>query len=536
MFVDPAPRPAPWSSRWSHLARAAGIAPDQRILLALSGGADSVLLLHLLDAAEPAALVRAVHVDHGLRGEEGHADARFCANLCRALGVPFTARAARGLRSTGPSPEARAREERYRLLIEEALRTGHTTLVTGHHSDDALETLILRWVRGTELSGLRGPREELWIDAGAFGGSTTERSDARSRPRVRIVRPLLPLRREEVRRILADRGLTWREDSSNDDRRFTRTRLRHDFLPALEELCGRGGIENLRSFGRAVEHLERQLAGATAHLAWTPAPYAAATRPAARAELGGVLARAELMRLAVPLLRRALWRLVTEGSGHAPGRALLERLVDDVRTGRCTRHALPGRWTLLIRSDQLHLIPPPLEAGATGSGAADAQPFLPFPSRADGSPDDLRPRPALELSVPGIVTLPDGRRVSAELRPAAPGDPVPHGEREVELDAVGLPPRLRVHWPARGDRFHGLGAPGSKPLSRYLADRGVPREERTRVPLVVAEDEIVWVAGLGCGERHRVRPGTTRRLRLSLLPPPHGPGPVRAPARSAAGA
>src|SRR6185436_12696368 len=77
-----------WSQRWPGLARACGIGTGEKLLLALSGGADSVLLLHWLAAARPAVPVRAVHVDHGLRGAESAADARFCANLCHALGVP----------------------------------------------------------------------------------------------------------------------------------------------------------------------------------------------------------------------------------------------------------------------------------------------------------------------------------------------------------------------------------------------------------------------------------------------------------------
>jgi tRNA(Ile)-lysidine synthase len=502
VFSSPSSAAHSWPSRWGRLARAAGIERGERLLLALSGGADSVLLLHLLADAAPAPPLRAVHVDHGLRGEAARADARFCANLCRALGVPFTLRTL-ALDPEQPSLEARAREERYRVLLEEATRTGHRTVLTGHHADDALETLLWRWVRGTGLPGLRGPRSEL-IPRTGLGADPLD--DA-----LRVVRPLLPLRREEVRRLLSDRGLRWREDGSNADPRFTRTRVRHGFLPFLEGLLPDGeAVENLRAFGRAVESLEERLAGATARLAWAPAPYAAASRGPEQSELGGVLPRRDLMQLASPLRRRALWRLLTEGTGQAPGRSLLEAVLADLAHGTCTRHSLPDGWTLLMRSDELHLLPP-RPAVATERAQAH-QGTLPFPS---GSPDEP-PRADVVLAVPGIVTLSDGRRISAErLRPGAPtssfGSTV-----EVELDALAIPHALRVRWPLAGDRFHPLGAPGSKPLRRFLADRGVPREERGSVPVVLADDEIVWVAGVEPAERHRLSPRTRERLRLTL--------------------
>jgi len=519
------PSPRPWSTRWHQLARAAGIAPEERLLLALSGGADSVLLLHLVAHSVPRPALRACHVDHGLRGAESRADADFCENLCRSLDVPF-GRVEVELDPNEPSLEARARRARYGALLAEAERSGHPTILTGHHSDDALETVLLRWVRGTGLPGLRGARRELVPGAALHGGSAPSSA-------VRVVRPLLPLRREEVRRLLADRGLAWREDSSNQDPRFTRNRVRNEFLPFLERTLGAEGIENLRSFGQAVEALEEKLAGATAHLAWRTPSYASASRGPAEAGLGGVLLRSELMQLATPLRRRALWRLLTEGTGVAPGRALLAAVLQDLATGRCTRRSLCAGWSLVLRSSELQLVPTPKsarEASTAPSGRQEA--CLPFPlgGPLEGgeaprarSPRDLGFRETLDLAVPGILSLPDGRRISAERVRMPARIPTPETALEVELDAVGLPGRLRVRWAESGDRFHALGAPGSKSLRRFLADRGVPREERGSVPIVMAGDEIVWVAGVEPAERHRVRPETYERLRLTL----HADAPVR---------
>jgi tRNA(Ile)-lysidine synthase len=335
---------------------------------------------------------------------------------------------------------------------------------------------------------------------------------------VSVVRPLLAMRREEVRRLLTSRGIAWREDSSNRDPRFTRTRIRHGLLPLLERVVGREGIENLHAFGQAIERLEGELAAATAHLGWSPPPYRHASRGPLDPTLGGVLARAELMRVASSVRRRALCRLVKEGTGRAPGPRLLDRLARDVGAGRCTRHALPGGWTLLLRPRELHLLPPAAQRALDpGERRGVLQPWLPFPESPEPASARERAEGASQvLAVPGQVRLSDGRRIAAELVHAAPEAPVRGGPLEVELDAEGLPASLSVRWPRPGDRVRGLGAPGSKRLTRFLADRGIPREERRFVPLVSAGGEILWVTGVGPTEARRVGPETRHRLRLSL--------------------
>jgi tRNA(Ile)-lysidine synthase len=513
-------------------------------LLALSGGADSVLLLHLCAAALPRPDVLAVHVDHNLRGPESRGDARFCENLCRALGIPFRAVAIE-LDPEAASLEARAREARYRALIDEALKSGRRTILTGHHSDDQVETLLWRWIRGTHLPGLAGLKARVEIDPyRAFGGSRASGAsqasgeslaasespafgaselqqenvaEGSSLARVFLVRPLISMRRAEVRRLLSDRGLAWRDDAHNVDPRFTRARVRHGLLPTLRRLGGEEAVENLRAFGRAVEALEVELAGATAHVAWTPAPWAAASRGAGEAALGGVVPRQLLMRLAPTLRRRVLWRLFLEGTGRAPSKSLLQAILADLAVGRCTRHTLPGGWMALLRSRELSLLPPRSTPREASARSAPAQLELPFPNAGP-----LRAEPGLELPLPGIASLSDGRRISAELlqRPAGGSPPPPTSPLEVELDADRLPLPLCVRHPRRGDRFHPLGGPGSRPLRRFLADRGIPREERDRILVVEAGDAIAWVAGLCPAESARVRPTTRTRVRLTL----HAPG------------
>ncbi len=487
-----------WQDRWARLAAAVGLAPGEPVVVALSGGADSVFLAQLVARARPRPRALCVHVEHGLRGAQSEGDAEFCARLCQRLELPFVRRRAllEGEPGQGPDLEARLRRARYAALLEEAERARIDVLLTGHHADDALETLLLRWLRGTHLVGLAGLR------------AASERRDGRGRT-LRVLRPLIGMRREEVRALLRRAGLRWREDSSNRDPRFARNRVRNLLLPELRASAGPELERGLFAFARAVERLEDAFAERTAPLAWRPFEHAAAARDASRAHLGGSLPRGELRELAPPLARRALWRLLVEGTGRGPSREHLERILADLERGRCRRHSLPGGWILALRGAELALMPPPPRRAPTRG-----EPLLPF-----AEAQALCAGPAWErrLEVPGEVRLDDGRVLAARLVESPAGRPPPRDPLEVELSARGLEGPLLVRAPRPGDRFRGLGAPGSRPLARVLADAGVPREERAAVPLVLAGDEILWIAGLRPCEARRVRASDTRRLALTLL-------------------
>ncbi len=481
-------------ARWPRLARRVSIEPDARLVVSLSGGADSVLLLALAAGAARKGRVTAVHVAHGLRGEESRGDADFCARLCMALGVPLV-RAAAPIDPDAPGVEAAARRARYASLGTAARASGARVVATGHHADDALETLLMRWMRGTELSGLAGLKARGPLPSGA-----PEDAD------LVVVRPLIDWRREEVRALLRAIDLPWREDSSNADARFTRNRVRGDLLPLLQEHCGDDGVANLFAFAATVEEFEGRLAERTAPLAWDPPAYAAARRGAHDAHLGGSLARGALLRLPPTLRRRALWRLLTEGAGRAPSPTALDGVLADLGAGRCRAHDLGGGWRLQLRSDRLHLTPP---AARLASPFDDAAHQLRFPYGAGVA--EARP-----LSVPGALRLADGRAITAERVELSPGAPVPRALTAVELDEAELDGPLFVRFARDGDRFHPLGAPGARPLGRFLRDVGIPREERARVPLVFAGDRLVWVAGVRPSDAARVTARTRTRVRLEL--------------------
>jgi tRNA(Ile)-lysidine synthase len=183
--------------------------PNEKLLVGVSGGADSVALLD--------ALVRGgwqphvCHLNHQLRGAESDADAEFVRELARNYGLPCTIES----RKVAAGEDA-ARQARHEFFASVAARTALPTLALAHTADDQVETFLMRLIRGAGIDGLTGMLPERRIGS------------------LRVLRPMLSVWREEVLKYLDARGLKWREDASNRDLKFLRNRIRHELLPLLE--------------------------------------------------------------------------------------------------------------------------------------------------------------------------------------------------------------------------------------------------------------------------------------------------------------
>ncbi|HEU0265427.1 MAG TPA: tRNA lysidine(34) synthetase TilS, partial [Geobacterales bacterium] len=189
--------------------------PNETVVVAVSGGVDSVFLLHLLQQLQgiPLRLIVA-HLNHQLRGKESDGDAVFVADLARNQGLPFELAVedvAQIARLEKLSLEDAGRRVRYAFLNEVADRFGARVIALGHHADDQAETFLMRLLRGAGSSGL--------------GGMMISSRDGR------YVRPLLSVTREQIVTAARKAGLLWREDASNADVTYLRNRLRHELLP-----------------------------------------------------------------------------------------------------------------------------------------------------------------------------------------------------------------------------------------------------------------------------------------------------------------
>lgn len=183
------------------------------LLVALSGGRDSVALLHLLRDPSLELQLSAAHVHHGLRGAEADSDAEFCRRLCIDLGIPFELIFLPHDDERPATGEAAWRRRRYRALLQHAADHGIDAIATGHHRDDVAEGVLVQILRGA------GPR--------ALAGIASETTDG-------VIRPLLPWGRDAINGWLREHGVDWRDDSSNLDTGRLRNHVRHEVLPALE--------------------------------------------------------------------------------------------------------------------------------------------------------------------------------------------------------------------------------------------------------------------------------------------------------------
>lgn len=238
------------------------VTPGDKVLLALSGGADSTALLHLFLEIRPRlGLELAVaHLNYGLRGSASEADAEFVRSLAVDYHLPCVVETLSPPdRPKGGNVQARAREQRYRFFQRIGDSLGVQRIALGHTRNDQAETVLLRLLRGSGALGL--------------AAIPVSRAD-------RFIRPLLSIEREDLRAYLRSRGVGWREDSSNRDLRFARNRVRHELIPRLEKAFNPAIVdvlartaENLRGDAESLEWLVGDLAGrhadpADARLGW----------------------------------------------------------------------------------------------------------------------------------------------------------------------------------------------------------------------------------------------------------------------------
>jgi tRNA(Ile)-lysidine synthase len=428
----------------------------ETVLVGVSGGADSVALLHVLLALAPSLRLHlhALHVDHALRPDSA-ADAEFVVSLGVRLGVPVDV--AR-VRVGDGSVEAAARMARHAALEACAERLGAQRIALGHTADDQAETLLMRMLEGTGVRGLAGIPHV----------------------RGRVIRPLLDARHRDATAALQRAGLPWLEDPSNRDERFFRNRVRHTLLPHLAEETGGDLVERLARLARqtreAVDALDRTARDALARLA--------------RSEDGAlILPRAALAELPRPVAAEVLRRAAAGLGSRAPLRAWGHRGLSRVLAARPPRRPFRiGGIAVEVSGDRVRL-------GAT-------------------PPPPLTPR---ELSVPGRVELPEIGRALEAVIVAASGYTPPRERDRAGFDASGLPGRLLVRPRRRGDRFRPFGG-GDRRLKSFLIDAKVPRWDRDRLPLVDIGDDIVWVAGVRRGAAAPVTPATGRVVELRLVP------------------
>jgi len=435
-----------------------------RVIVACSGGPDSVALLHLLNQIKEKYDLKLIvaHINHKLRGQESDEDERFVKRLAQKLKLNFHTKSfdvTRIAKKKKLSIEEAAREVRYQYLNKLALRLKATKIALGHNADDQAETVLMRLIRGAGALGLTGM----------------------SIVRGKIIRPLLEVKREEIEQFLKEEKLGFRIDSTNLRKEYLRNRIRLELLPYLKKNYNPKIIDTLNRTASILSAQEDYLEKETL-------------------KEFGKMAKAQKEKISLDLaklfnydifLQREILRLVFErlgGGGFKASFNLVERVLSLAQQKKAGRRVFLNKDVLAEVS-----------AG-----------HLNFYKVKKAEKDQ-------SLIFPGIV---ESRRFGIRLdskvikKKNLKEKPYSKDEMTAFLDWDKLKPPLILRNPKPGDRFRPLGMEGTKSLKDFLTDLKVPRYEKERVRVLTSRGKIVWVLGYRIRDEFKVRKTTENILKI----------------------
>lgn len=466
------------------MTRHAGNCTEERVLVAVSGGADSVALLLALHHLGYSLVV--AHFDHLTRSGESTRDARFVEELAASLAVPCVSTqhpVESSAEQAGQSFEAFARKLRYDFFKEVAKAQECAVIATGHHADDVIETLLMRLLRGTSLRGLASiPPVRHWEG-------------------LRIVRPLWEQPRDRILAWLQQQGQPWCEDRTNQEIHYLRNRIRHELIPLLKDTYNPGLTSAL---SRLIVNLRRD----------NDFLEQSAQQALSRCVTPHGLSRADFRKEDRAMQYRLLALWCHELGIQELTSERLDTMVNAVAQPATTGEYLDtgGKHQLYIGRDHVLFLTPDsmkTDLSEVHNRADDTHHVLNEAGVGAGI--------VCKLNVPGITTV-CGHIVHCHISTVNPTDNLAvfcHSGRQVfDADTVEYPLYLR-HW-QHGDVFQPLGMRGNKKLSDYFVDRGVPAPLRKRELLLVDSRHILWHVGGQPGANAAVHQKTQRWLIVEI--------------------
>lgn len=452
---------------------------DEKLVVGVSGGADSLALLHALRSVLPASRVVVAHVDHGLRPTAA-AEARFVQATALAWGMRCeveTAAVAALAQQTGRSLEEMGRQVRYQFFARVAHLVGATAVAVAHNADDQAETVLLHLLRGSGLSGLRGMRPVSPLPLPEGNGMW-------------LLRPLLDISRTDIEVYCQAHGLEPVVDASNEDMTFLRNRLRHELLPLLA------------TYNPSIKtHLQQTAAIVAADYDVLEAALLVQWRAVYRGQGEGWLAIDRVLWRGLPLslrrgiLRRAVWQMAPQLTDVTFRALELARQVAETETAQA-QASLPGGLLLRSLYDLFYVLRETAVLPVSG-------PQLPALQEQ-------------ELPIPGVLPLADGWRLAATVAPMLDEQTRQHHQDSwrVYVD-VGAARSLQVRPRLPGERLQPLGMAGqSAKVKEVMINRKIPAQLRPAWPLVATADHLVWVVGHQLDQRARVTAVTQRVVQL----------------------
>lgn len=450
------------------------VSGQETLLVAVSGGPDSVCLLHVLLQLQDKLDIKLhiAHLNHKLRELESEADASYVGDLAKQYGVPATIeeRDVAGYKASRHlSLEEAAREVRYGFLAQAARKVGASRVAVGHTRDDHLETILMHIIRGTGVKGLVGlqPVTRLRLQG------------------ITVIRPLLTISRAETREYCRIQQLQPRTDSTNLLLRPMRNRVRLELLPLLKSY--NPGVDE------AILRLSR-IAGDD--MAFIEQEVDKVWDIVTRFEKGIILLdKRQLLELHPSLKRHVLRRCIEQLLGTL--KDIEERHIDEVLAALTKpagkRLSLPGGLTFAVEYDRYVL----------GADLARLNPFPPLEG-------------VFNIKVPGETTI-SGWKVEASVTKYDMAEPIPDKDKNTacfDLEKTGSTIEVRTVRP--GDRFQPFGMTNIKKVGEFMIDARIPVTWRHSIPIVCSPQQIIWVVGWRIDERVKVTGETKQVLCLKF--------------------
>ncbi len=459
--------------RVAHLIRSHSLfVENDRIIVAVSGGADSMALLHILAGITLPLELIAVYIDHGLRPQETPHEQRIIADMCRTLNIIFKVRAVnvqKIMAEEKRSLEEAARILRYRALEEVRQECDAQYIAVGHNADDQVEEFFIRLIRGSSSRGLSGMK----IKRGS------------------IVRPLLFENKAGLVTFLTDRDLPWCIDSSNMDHHFLRNRIRLDLLPLLEKEFNpslrKTILQNMDILAEEDDLLDTQVASIYDQCV---ALSDMSVNNERRLQL---VVKNEPILAVHPAIQRRIIEKSCWQMGVRPTYEQICTLVEFIARGK--------------NGSELHL-ENGVRAEKSPLGLRFARPLPGNLLRGSAPPAAL-----INLSIPGPGTyavIGTGKELVVKEISTADNKGKNPGELRLDLARISFPLLLRSF--RAGEIFHPCGGPGRKKISRYLNERKIPAKERAAWPVLLSEDKIIALVGLQLDHNFRILHSTSRVL------------------------
>ena len=444
------------------------------IVIGLSGGPDSVCLLHILTTIRCSMGIEiiAVHVNHMLRGEESDEDETYVKELCDRLEVPlkvFKIDISKISKERGLSLEEAGREERYKLFDLIANSVAANKIAVAHNKNDQAETVLMNIIRGTGLDGLRG------MDFS----------------REKIIRPLLGIEREEIEKYCIKHGLNPRTDSSNLECVYTRNRIRLNLIPYIQKLFNIDIVHNINKMSGLLkddsDYIEHCMNGLL-------------SKSLAGSENGEVLLNLKFLNNChIAAKKRIIRKFIKQVKGNIRGieNIHIENVIDMIENGRVsTELHLPGGIRVSRSYNTLKIYT-----------------YSKEPCLVDFS---------IRINIPGKTIITElGKYIEAsviddfsleELGSANNNNSSTTQFFDYELVCKGINLRRR----RVGDIFKPFRSSGTKKLKEYFIDSKIPKEDRDRIPLVTLESEVIWIIGYKISDKFKLTENTKRVLKLEF--------------------